>query len=162
MRLRTTDASLPEVPGGSLSHPEDARVSAQPPDLPSDSAPPPLTARPYILVAEDSEDMRALLTEILESEGYEVRAVPSGGSAFSEMTQRRPDLLITDLFMPGMNGFSLRSQMLGRPELADVPVIVLSAYWHRPGETLEVADVITKPLNVDRLIHSVRSQLGVR
>jgi CheY-like chemotaxis protein len=72
------------------------------------------------------------------------------------MTERRPDLVITDLFMPGMSGFALRALMLKRPDLATIPVIVLSAYWHRPSETLEVADVITKPINIDRLIDSVR------
>lgn len=115
--------------------------------------------RPYVLVADDSPDMRALISDLLDEEGFEVRAVGSGGSALSEMVQRVPDLVITDLFMPGMTGFTLRSLMLRRPELADVPVIVLSAYWHRPSETLEVADVITKPLSIDRLLASVRRVL---
>lgn len=112
--------------------------------------------RPLVLVAEDSGDMRSLLTDVLESEGCQVVAVPSGARALSEMTERPPDLVITDLFMPGMSGFALRALMLKRPDLAAIPVIVLSAYWHRPSETLEVADVITKPINIDRLIESVR------
>lgn len=112
--------------------------------------------RPLVLVAEDSGDMRSLLSDVLESEGCEVVAVPSGARALSEMTERPPDLVITDLFMPGMSGFALRALMLKRPDLSGIPVIVLSAYWHRPSETLEVADVITKPINIDRLIESVR------
>jgi CheY-like chemotaxis protein len=111
--------------------------------------------RPYVLVADDSSEMRSLLADLLTDAGYEVRTVGSGGRAFTEMASRRPDLLITDLFMPGMTGFSLRAEMLRRPDLASVPVIVLSAYWHRPSETLEVADVLTKPLNIDRLLMSV-------
>ena len=128
------------------THPADV---AQPADAP-------VPTRRYVLVADDSAEMRGLLTELLEMEGYEVHTVASGGRAMSEMVQRPPDLLITDLFMPGMSGFSLRALMLGRPELASVPVIVLSAYWHRPSETLEVADVLTKPLNIDRLLDAVR------
>jgi CheY-like chemotaxis protein len=116
----------------------------------------PPARRPLVLVAEDSADMRSLLTEVLESEGCEVIGVSSGGRALSEMSVRRPDLVITDLFMPGMTGFALRSLMLKRPDLSGIPVIVLSAYWHRPSETLEVADVITKPINIDRLVESVR------
>lgn len=80
-------------------------------------------------------------------------------SALRLMTRRRPDLVITDLLMPGMSGFSLRASMLRRPELAGVPVIVLSAYWRRPGETLDAIDVLPKPLNVDRLLESVRRLL---
>ena len=126
---------------------------------PIDTAPGPAAvpgARPYVLVADDSPTMRTLLSDLLTDAGYEVATVSSGGRAFTEMTARRPDLLITDLFMPGMTGFSLRAEMLRRPDLASVPVIVLSAYWHRPSETLEVADVLAKPLNIDRLLSSVR------
>jgi CheY-like chemotaxis protein len=112
--------------------------------------------KPRVLVADDSGDMRSLLRDVLESEGCDVVAVPSGARAVSEMNERPPDLVITDLFMPGMSGFALRALMLKRPDLATIPVIVLSAYWHRPSETLEVADVITKPINIDRLIDSVR------
>ena len=111
---------------------------------------------PFVLVADDSPDMRALLADLLGAEGFEVLTVSSGGRALAEMMVRPPDLLITDLFMPGMSGFALRAIMLRRPELASIPVIVLSAYWHRPSETLEVADVLTKPLNIDRLLASVR------
>ena len=116
----------------------------------------PIPRKPVVLVADDSGDMRSLLIDVLESEGCEVVAVPSGARAVSEMNVRPPDLVITDLFMPGMSGFALRALMLKRADLSAIPVIVLSAYWHRPSETLEVADVITKPINIDRLIDSVR------
>lgn len=111
--------------------------------------------RPLVLVADDSPDMRSLIKEVLEEEGYEVIAVASGARALSEMTARPPNLLISDLLMPGMTGFSLRALMLRRPELAAIPVIILSAYWHRPSDTLDVAEVLTKPLNIDRLVESV-------
>jgi CheY-like chemotaxis protein len=125
---------------------EDERTSP-----PTDRQP----GRRYVLVADDSADMRLLLKDLLVDLGYEVVIVASGARALSEMTARPPDLLITDLLMPGMTGFNLRALMLRRPELARVPVIVLSAYWHRPSDTLEVAEVITKPLNIDRLIAAV-------
>jgi CheY-like chemotaxis protein len=112
--------------------------------------------RPLVLVADDSADMRLLIRDVLEEQGYDVVIAASGARALTEMTARPPDLLITDLLMPGMTGFSLRALMLRRPELARVPVIVLSAYWHRPSDTLEVAEVLTKPLNIDRLIATVR------
>lgn len=137
-------------------------VTAHEPDRVEQPLAYPAERRPMVLVAEDSAAMRDLLTEVLEAEGCEVVGVASGGRALSEMTHRPPDLVITDLFMPGMTGFTLRSLMLKRPELARIPVIVLSAYWHRPSETLEVADVLTKPLNVDRLVESVRRLLPAR
>lgn len=138
-------------------------MTTEPRELaPPTSASAPPAHRPYVLVAEDSPDMRRLLTEVLDAEGFEVIGVSSGGRALSEMLQRPPDLVVTDLFMPGMTGFTLRSLMLKRPALAGIPVIVLSAYWHRPSETLEVADVLTKPINIDRFVQSVRRLVGDR
>jgi len=115
-----------------------------------------IQSRPLVVVADDSSDMRSLIKEVLEGDGYEVIPAASGARALTEMTARRPDLLITDLLMPGMTGFILRGLMLRRPELASIPVIILSAYRHRPSDTLDVAEVLTKPLNIDRLIEVVR------
>lgn len=135
-------------------------MSAQPPATSPGTPIVPSTSLPLVLVADDSAEMRALIRDVLEGEGYEVIAVASGGQALREMSSRRPDLVITDLLMPGMSGFSLRTLMLRRTDLADIPVIVLSAYWHRPGETLDVVEVLTKPIGVDRLIQSVRRAIG--
>lgn len=112
--------------------------------------------RPIVLAVDDSPDMRYLLAEILGSAGYEVVAVPSGAQALSYMTDRVPDVVITDLLMPGMSGFSLRAAMLKRPWLRSVPVIILSGYWQRPSETLEASAVLGKPLNIDDLLACVR------
>lgn len=115
--------------------------------------------RPLIFAVDDSADMRHLLGDVLAPSGYEVVGVPTAARALALMTERRPDLVITDLLMPGMSGFSLRSAMLKRPDLAGIPVIILSGYWHRPSETLEASAVLTKPLNIDRLLDCVRRLL---
>jgi CheY-like chemotaxis protein len=120
----------------------------------------PAAPRRWVLVADDSFAMRDVLHEVLDAAGYEVTTVASGARALEAMADRVPDLVITDLLMPGMSGFSLRAAMLRRPDLAEVPVIVLSGYWQRPGETLEAAEVITKPLSIDRLLESVRRLAG--
>jgi CheY-like chemotaxis protein len=135
-------------------------MSAQPPATSSETPVVPPIRAPLVLVADDSAEMRELIREVLVREGYEVITVGSGGRALREMSIRRPDLVITDLLMPGMSGFSLRTLMLRRADLAEIPVIVLSAYWHRPSETLDVADVLTKPISTDRLIASVRRSTG--
>ena len=111
--------------------------------------------RPVILVVDDSRDMREVVHEILDAAGYEVMEASSGARALETMSRRRPDLVITDLLMPGMSGFTLRAEMLRRPELVSVPVIVLSGYWQRPGETLDAVDALPKPISVDRLLASV-------
>lgn len=112
-----------------------------------------------ILVVDDSQEMRALIADVLTEEGFEVLVAASGDRALSLMSDRRPNLVITDLLMPGMNGFTLRGEMLQRADLAHVPVVVLSAFWQRPSETLDVVDVIAKPLDLDRLLAVVRHAL---
>ena len=113
------------------------------------------TPRPLVLAVDDSADMRYLLGEVLGSAGYEVVGVPSAEQALRIMLHRVPDLLITDLLMPGMSGFALRAEMLKRPPLESVPVIILSGYWRRPSETLDASAVLPKPLNIDELVSSV-------
>lgn len=115
---------------------------------------------PLVLAVDDSPDMRYLLTEVLSGAGYEVVGVPSAARALSLMLERLPDLVITDLLMPGMSGFSLRSAMLKRPSLAGIPVIILSGYWQRPSETLDASAVLTKPLNIDHLLEVVERLIG--
>lgn len=124
------------------------------PDAPAGARP------PLVLVVDDSADMRGLLREALEPSGYEVVTAASSGKALTLMTERVPDLVITDLMMPGMSGFALRSLMLRRVELAAVPVIVLSAYWARPGETLDAVAVLRKPVDLDRLLETVEGALS--
>ena len=119
-------------------------------------------SRALVLVVDDSPDMRGLIFDVLTEEGYEVIVAPSGGRALGLMAERLPDLVITDLFMPGMNGFTLRGEMLRRPDLAGVPVVVLSAFWQRPSETLDVVDVLGKPLNLDRLLEVVERAIDAR
>ena len=111
--------------------------------------------RRTILVVDDSPDMRALLRDVLEVAGYDVVLASSGARALAHMNVAVPDLVISDLLMPGMTGFSLRAAMLRSPRLAEVPVIVLSAYWRRPGETLDARAVLSKPLNIDHLLDAV-------
>jgi DNA-binding response OmpR family regulator len=105
-----------------------------------------------VVVVDDSTDMRELLADVLERAGWEVRTAGTGDRALRLMRERRPDAVITDLLMPGMSGVELRGTMLRDAALARIPVVVLSAYWARPGETLEAFDILPKPLSIDRLL----------
>lgn len=117
---------------------------------------------PSVLVVDDSEEMRQLLEDVLTERGYRVTTAPSAARALELLASERPDLIVTDLLMPGMSGFSLRSLMLRRPELSTIPVVVVSAYWRRPSETLDVVEVLGKPLNVDRLLEVVQRVAPLR
>jgi CheY-like chemotaxis protein len=111
--------------------------------------------RATALVVDDSGDMRDLLRDVLDSDGWQVTLAGSGQRALRLMAVHRPDVVLIDLLMPGMSGFALRSTMLHDPALADIPVVILSAYWARPSETLEAAAVLGKPVNIDRLLEAL-------
>lgn len=112
------------------------------------------------MIVDDSPAMRDVLCEVLESAGWQVTTAATGERALRLMTANPPDVVLVDLLMPGMSGFTLRSRMLGDPMLAGIPVIVLSAYWRRPRETLDAAAVLRKPLDIDQLMATLEAVCG--
>jgi CheY-like chemotaxis protein len=117
--------------------------------------------RHHVLIVDDNPDTRWLLRDVVGSTNHRVETCASGEAALKAMLHGpRPDLVITDLMMPGVSGFDLRAEMLRRPELAAIPVIIISAYWARSPETLDAVAVLGKPLNLDRLLETVARALG--
>ena len=81
-----------------------------------------------ILVVEDNADTSALLRDLLEAEGYDVASVATGEAAFEALAVTPDiDLVVLDLMLPGMSGYEVIERMRALPELADLPVLVLSA-----------------------------------
>lgn len=85
------------------------------------------TAQPLILLVEDHVDTRQMYAEFF-GEQYTVLQAGDGAQAFDMMRARRPDIVITDLSLPGMDGFELVARMRSDPELATIPIICLSGY----------------------------------
>lgn len=108
-----------------------------------------------VLIVEDEEDLRELMREALELNGYTVIAAPEGRSALDRIDGiDRICLVLLDLVMPGMNGWEFYQQMRERPHLADVPVIVFSS---SPNcVPVGVMRVLRKPLTLDRLLSVLR------
>jgi two-component system, chemotaxis family, sensor kinase CheA len=91
------------------------------------AAPAPAPQRAQILVAEDSITSRLLLKGILEGAGYGVRTAPDGLEAFALLRQHRFDLLVSDVEMPGLNGFELATHVRADDRLKEVPIILVTA-----------------------------------
>jgi PAS domain S-box-containing protein len=115
-----------------------------------------------ILLADDNADMREYVQRLL-SEQYDITAVADGEAAWLEAQQSVPDLILTDVMMPGLDGFGLLRQLRSNSRTKDLPVILLSA---RAGdeariEGLEAAadDYLTKPFTAKELLASVRNRL---
>lgn len=120
------------------------------------------TVRAKILVVDDEEDLRWLLTERLRREGFEVAAAGSGREALALVQQEAPDLIILDLVMPEMDGIQTLRQM--REQGVTAKVVVLTAYGTaqqiREAMALGVREFIGKPFELDRLIRIVAEEAG--
>jgi len=108
---------------------------------------------PRILVADDEVKICSLLKKLLEREGYVVTTVNDGGAALKEMLRRKPDLLISDIQMPGMDGLELSRR--ARSLDADLPVVLITGYasMETAVQALRegVSDYITKPFSIAEL-----------
>jgi PAS domain S-box-containing protein len=118
-----------------------------------------------VLLADDNADLRDYVARLLRSRGYDVDAVADGQAALAAVRARRPDLLLTDVMMPGLDGFGLLAAMRADPGLADIPVIMLSA---RAGEEAQVEglqagadDYLAKPFSARELLARVGANLDV-
>ena len=109
-----------------------------------------------ILVIEDDADTRAALVECLREEGYEVSCASDGAEALGVLKHGdRPDLILLDLMLPGMDGWDFRAVQKKDPALSAIPVIGVSAVGK-----LADAETIRKPVRVEALLEAVRKELG--
>ncbi|HTP64441.1 MAG TPA: ATP-binding protein [Geobacteraceae bacterium] len=120
--------------------------------------------RPCVLLADDNADMRDYLGRILSGQ-YDVRMATDGEAALRAALTNPPDLVLTDIMMPGLDGFQLLQALRGAPETATVPVILLSA---RAGEESRVEgmeagadDYLTKPFSARELLARVGAHLEI-
>lgn len=121
----------------------------------------------YILVVEDERDIRDLIAEILEEEGYEAVGAENGAAALDCLREGSslPSLILLDLMMPVMDGSAFRLEQQRDAVLASIPVILLSANGNLPqrASDLGVAGFVRKPLTPDALLDVVkghRSRVG--
>jgi putative two-component system response regulator len=120
----------------------------------------------HILVAEDNHDILEVMREVLESEGYRVTLAPNGRDALKAFERETPDLIISDVMMPFMDGFTLLKHVRAHPAGTAVPFLFLSARTE-PAATsqarqLGADDFLFKPFDADDLNLAVRARLERR
>ena len=109
-----------------------------------------------VMIVEDDVEARESLAAVLASEGYSVIMAEDGRVALDAL-RKAPSticMILLDLFMPVMNGWAFRDEQVRDPELADIPVVVITAdasAAQRMGK-LGVAGAMTKPVDFDRLL----------
>ncbi len=121
--------------------------------------------RPLVLVIDDSANIRRLLLHNL-GKRFDVLAAESARAALDLLEEGRvPDLMIVDVAMPGMDGFSFVEQVKGDPFLKAVPVVMLTARDKsgdkERGLRLGADDYLTKPFNTEDLTARIENLLGL-
>jgi len=114
----------------------------------------------YLLVVEDIPDILRLLDATLKFKGYRVVTAGNGQEALEAIQRERPALIITDILMPKMDGFSLVHRLRINPETRDIPVIFLTATYVAPEDkafalTIGVSRFIEKPVNFEQFLPTV-------
>ncbi len=116
-----------------------------------------------IMAIDDEPEMLSLVKFTLERAGYEVGTCDNGRQAWDAIIQFKPELLILDVMLSGIDGYSLQVKLAHEPATKDIPIIVLTSL--EPAKTLfqkfpQVAGFMTKPFKAEELLENIQMALA--
>lgn len=117
-----------------------------------------------VYVVDDEPELRAIMTEALEAEGYEVSSFPDAGSLMDALGEGRPDAILLDINLPDRSGWSIKRSLNEDPGTRGIPAIAVTA---RGGESVErsardglgFADFVQKPFRLTELIDAIETAM---
>ena len=119
-----------------------------------------------VLLVEDEDQLRRVMKDLLQRDGYRVAEARDGIQALDEVDRFAPDLIILDLNLPGIDGYSVLAQLRSRPATREIPVMVLTAKGDEDNEVrvfeLGASDFVTKPFRARSLTARIEAVLGRR
>jgi CheY-like chemotaxis protein len=114
-----------------------------------------------ILIVEDDADIRETLQHLLEASGYRAAPASNGKVALDLIdTMGRPCLILLDLMMPVMDGWAFLSALDQGDGLADVPIVIVSAYTDKVASLERAQQILKKPVDIHALMEVVRQHCG--
>ena len=121
---------------------------------------------PRILVVDDNEDIMVLMQELLATRGYDVVAVPDAAHAEIEVLRRPPDLILSDVVMPGKSGYELCRELKANPATRLIPFVLITGLTDRQDRVLGIEsgadDFLNKPIFPEELFARVKSLLKLK
>jgi DNA-binding response OmpR family regulator len=119
-----------------------------------------------ILLVDDEDQLRRVMRDLLEREGYAVAEARDGVQALDEVDRHAPDVIVLDLNLPGLDGYTVLSQLRSREHTREIPVIVLTAKGDEDNEVrvfeLGADDFLTKPFRARALSARLEALLSRR
>jgi len=117
-----------------------------------------------ILLVEDNEVNRRLAGFLLRSQGYQVREATTALEALEMLEKERPDLIVMDIQLPGMDGLEATKKLKEQPAMADIPVIAVTSYAMKGDREKALAagcvGYVIKPIDKDQFLREVAARLG--
>jgi CheY-like chemotaxis protein len=114
-----------------------------------------------VMIIDDDDELRQIVCEVLADADYDVREASSGPDALAKLHgSERPQLILLDLMMPVMTGYEVRERLLADPELASIPVVVMTASRGFDVAPLAPSTVVYKPLDVRALVTAIEDGLA--
>ena len=117
-----------------------------------------------ILLVEDNPVNRRLAVFLLRSQGYEVHEATTAQEAFENIEKERPDLIVMDIQLPGMDGLEVTRRIKAQPATADIPVIAVTSYAMKGDREKALAagcvGYVTKPIDKNIFIQEIATRLG--
>ncbi len=117
-----------------------------------------------ILLVEDNPVNRRLAEFLLRSQGYQVRSATTAQEAFDTIKAERPDLILMDVQLPGMDGLEATRKLKAEPTTRDIPVVAVTSYAMKGDREKALAagcsGYITKPIDKDTFVQEVATVLG--
>ena len=112
-----------------------------------------------VLIVEDDADLREMMAQMLTLEGFDAETATDGADALGKVGTARPlpHIILLDMMMPRMDGWTFVERQRSSPAIADIPVVVVSAAPADRLRGLSVAAVLQKPLNFDQLLATLRT-----
>jgi CheY-like chemotaxis protein len=121
-------------------------------------------AKTRVLIMEDDDDTQGMVRFLLEYKGYDVLVAKDGKHGLELALQEKPDLILLDLAMPEMDGWSVAHRLKGDPATKAIPVIAVTAYTmssdRRMAMNAGCDGFISKPMNVPQFIAEIEKFLG--
>ena len=120
----------------------------------------------HILIVDDQRDLAGMIADMLGDAGFATRTADNGRDALADIQADRPDLLVLDVNMPGLDGFEVATMLKADPSTATIPIIMVSAQDGRGSRLIGLEsgaeDYLSKPVDSAELVAKIRNLLLLR
>jgi DNA-binding response OmpR family regulator len=117
-------------------------------------------AKTKILIVDDSADIVEMVAKRLKAQGYDTVTALNGHEALEKTVSEKPDLILLDVMMPGLDGISVGARLKEDPDTKNIPIIMVTAKGEREDimkaiDRVGVAEYIVKPFRIDQLLEKI-------